>query len=53
MVGISVHNLRFFVLNNFQKLYKFPMEKFIMTFDVSRETIDRLKSYEASLYEWQ
>ena len=25
----------------------------MMTFDVSRETIDRLKSYEASLYEWQ
>ena len=29
------------------------MEKNTTTYDVSRETIDKLKTYEASLNEWQ
>lgn len=29
------------------------MEKFISKYDVSRETFDKLKAYEASLHEWQ
>ena len=29
------------------------MKNFMDTYNVSRETFDRLKTYEASLFEWQ